>query len=91
MTHLAMLRTQRKINQFLRNFPPSSSQRTPDMVTECEHDCLLRMAEACKRRGLTPAQAQHHIEAETAGFSTSFRIAQAVRRVFQPQTASALG
>ena len=52
------------------------------MVTELEHTCLVRMAEACKRRGLSLAEAQRHIEAETAGFSTSFRIAQVVRHVF---------
>ncbi len=54
------------------------------MVTECEHNCLVKMAEACKGRGLSLNEAQRHIETETAGFSTSFRIAQAVRHVFTP-------
>lgn len=56
------------------------------MFSECEHNCLLKLAQDCKSRGLSRTEAQHQIESDFGGFTTSFRIAQAVRRVFGAST-----
>lgn len=75
---------QHNVNQFLHKIGVSSSNRNADMFSECEHNCLLKLAQECQRRGLTRIEAQSQIEKDFGGFTTSFRIAQAVRRVFMP-------
>ena len=64
----------------------SSSKTNADMFTECEHNCLLKIARDCKHRGLSRTEAQRQIERDFGGFSTSFRIAQAVSRAFSANT-----
>ncbi|THH35279.1 hypothetical protein E4Z66_15780 [Aliishimia ponticola] len=54
------------------------------MFSECEHSCLLQMAKACKQRGMTRAEAIRSIETELCGFSSPFRIGQAVNTAFSP-------
>ena len=54
------------------------------MFSECEHACLLQMALACKKRGMTLAEAKRSIELELHGFSSRFRISQAVETAFSP-------
>lgn len=54
------------------------------MFSECEHSCLLQMALACKKRGMTRAEAKRSIVTELHGFSSLFRIGQAVETAFSP-------
>jgi hypothetical protein len=79
-----IMHLQHNLNHFLQMIGASSSNRNADMFSECEHNCLLKLAQDCKRRGLTLIEAQRQIEKDFGGFTTSFRIAQAVRRVFAP-------
>ena len=54
------------------------------MVGEIERTWLMSLAAACKTRGLSALEAHQRIAEEIRGFSTGFRIAQAVRATYEP-------
>jgi hypothetical protein len=82
MRYLATVQVQQKINQFPHMVRIPSRKGNRHMFSECEHSCLVRLAQDCKRRGMTHNEAQRQIENDFGGFSTSFRIAQAVQHAF---------
>ena len=54
------------------------------MFSECEHACLLQMAIDCRDKGMSRPQAQQSIDLELHGFSSCFRISQAVETAYSP-------
>ena len=52
------------------------------MQTDWESNCLVSMATRRRRRGLSRAEAIRDIDIALRGFSTRFRIGQAVRTVY---------
>ena len=53
------------------------------MFMDLERTYLITLAKACKRQGLTRAEAFHTVECDIGGFSPTTRINCAINNVFE--------